>query len=198
MAETMNDSLRENIKQGHHINKEKIKLLCFHVLNIVSASKTIVESRIDSLNTLEINESGDESLSDEGRTLLELHKKFTFSQISELLLQVSVMVRTFDDIANDSENGIEYKSFKKSVDCYIGHFADGKAINLREACNKIIHASLLRLGCEKYNVLLNHNKLEDGDDLFGHLSGDVYLEGRFAGKKWEVTPIYPKFRRVSS
>lgn len=64
------------------------------------------------------------------------------------LLKIAILVRTFDDLLRSSENKKEaYEKHRNAVgdNHYIGSL-DESDLTIREACNKIIHASELRGG----------------------------------------------------
>jgi hypothetical protein len=78
--------------------------------------------------------------------LVELHQELAFKKASELLLQLALLVRTYDDQMKSSDDSEKYLEFSKVNDSgdYIGILQGADKFYLREACNKIIHAQEVR------------------------------------------------------
>jgi hypothetical protein len=126
--------------QAHPISIDQIRKLCFEIANIVAASGELA------------GESGDIEPGDEGipeSRIFQLHHELAEKELCGKLPQLAVLVRTFDDIASSSAKGDEYKEHAKqtSGENEVGHLAvddEATSFNLREACNKIIHAQEIR------------------------------------------------------
>ena len=126
--------------QKHYINYETIEVLCFELLNIFEASRPIAEDFEKQESELE------EEQTLENFPLLNLHQKYSFIQASKILLQIALMVRTFDDQMRDSDKETNYKIYIGKIDDghYVGVMEGIDTFSYREACNKIIHASEVR------------------------------------------------------
>ena len=169
--------------QRHHINTETIEILCFELLNIFEASCPIAEKFEE-----QESELGEEQTI-ENYPLLQLHQKYAFIQISKLLLQIALVLRTFDDQMKDSDNQKVYKEYIEKIDDgkYVGMIEGQDMFNYREACNKIIHASEIRplyervdrkIAGESENLFLNQ-------DVW-YLTGEIELSGKHGDNKWNA------------
>ncbi len=120
-------------------------------------------------------------LSDVGKenpAIRHLVKTFELSEVSKRLIFVAVAVRSMLD-----QNG---EAFATRLDAKIGSVGlltpdatkplDTKPLTLREACNKVIHASLLDF---QFN-----NEGTDGD--FSGLSPRVQLHGTLRNTEWQA------------
>jgi hypothetical protein len=82
--------------QTHPISIDQIRTLCFEIANIVAASGELA------------GESGDIESGDEGipeSRIFQLHRELAEKELCGKLLQLAVLVRTFDDIASSSAKG---------------------------------------------------------------------------------------------
>lgn len=114
----------------HHLDVGEARLACFDAFNIVSASHALG-------GEYEMADEGDDP---EPSSLFRLHHALAEPRLSQLLLQIAVFVRTFDDVMSDID-GEAYRTHAAATngEDYIGNL-DGTSLTLREACNKIIHA----------------------------------------------------------
>ena len=168
--------------QEHYVNLNSIKSLCFEICNIFEASKSLA-------NEMTASEYADEEVAKiENIPLMALHQELAFKKSSELLLQIALLVRTYDDQMANSEKSVEYKKFAEKNDSggYIG-VLDGKdKFYLREACNKIIHAQEVRPLYERADqYVIESENSELGQDIW-YLTGEIELSGKFNRKEWEA------------
>jgi hypothetical protein len=83
-------------------------------------------------------------------TLEQLHQDFYLAEITRLLVPVAVSVRMLDDQQKASRQSEAYLEFVRGVDTgnYIGSYTENDnpqpRFNVREACNKILHAETVR------------------------------------------------------
>jgi len=101
---------------SHHVNLDRIRLLCFDILNIFEASKPIAES----IEYAEVEEEKPLKLKD--FPLAVLHRNFVFKTVSERLLQLALMVRTYNDLMRESEHSENYIKHRDTNDdgYYVG------------------------------------------------------------------------------
>jgi len=170
--------------QKHHINLETIEVLCFELLNIFEASCPIAEN----FEAQEIELEEEQNL--ENFPLLKLHQKYAFIQASQILLQIALMVRTFDDQIKDSENEEDYKNYVEEIDDghYVGGMDGQETFNYRDASNKIIHAAEVRPLYERIDRTITEeagNKNLDQD--IWYLTGEIELCGKLHGNTWNAT-----------
>ena len=179
--------------QKHHINIETIEVLCFELLNIFEASRPIADNF--KLQEVEL----EEEQTFENFPLIQLHQKHTLIQTSKILLQIALMVRTFDDQFKDFENGEAYKNYVEEIDDghYVGVMTGHDTFNYREACNKIIHAAEVR---PLYERIDRESAAESGDknldqDIW-YLTGEIDFCGKFHGNDWNATIHIQEFIEV--
>lgn len=165
--------------QRHHVNLEAIRLLCFELLCISEASQPLVKSMED----IELEEG--HQISEADLSLLRLHQRYAFNQLSKALLQLALMVRTYDDQMRDSEICAEYLKHLDSIDQgHVGILDGDGSLPLRVACNKVIHAIEVRPLFERLDRQINDQGLDQ--DLW-YLTGEIELVGRQQGNPWRAT-----------
>lgn len=97
-------------------------------------------------------------------------KKFEESKVSEILISLAIMSRSFLDSCHVSTDSY--------TDYCVGHIVVNykeKHINFKEACNKIMHAK---------NINFDISRSESMQD--GFLNPIVYLYGEYQGDKWRA------------
>jgi hypothetical protein len=166
----------------HNIDLGTIRRMCFELTNLLSAGQALAEE----FEAREVEEARRLDLS--SAPLLALHMQLAENQACDLLLQMALMVRTYDDIMKASDAADAYKAHadQTSGDDYLGSLSIGE-LNLRQACNKIIHAVEIRALYEKIDRQVARD--EDGKDLdqaVWYLTGEVELSGKEYGKPWEA------------
>jgi hypothetical protein len=166
----------------HNIDLGTIRRMCFELTNIVSAGQALAKE----FEAMEVEEEKRLNLSD--APLLALYMEFAEAQTSDLLLQIALMVRTYDDIMKDSRARDAYKAHvaQTSGEDYIGSLSAGE-LNLRQACNKIIHAAEVRAIYERVDrqfVQDEHGQELDQDVWY--LTGEVELSGTDRGTPWNA------------
>lgn len=178
----MDNPYWESHGQEHYVSLDTIKSLCFELTNIYEASKSLSEQMTASEYVDE------EPAKVEDFPLVELHQEMAFKKSSELLLQLALLVRTYDDQMKSSKESERYIEFARANDTgdYIGSLGGKRKFYLREGCNKVIHAQEVRPLYERatqYAFASNNDEL--GQDLWC-LTGEIELSGTFKGKQWEA------------
>ena len=163
--------------QRHHLSLESIRLLCFELLCIFEASKPLIEE----VEAVELEEGKEIDPSEP--VLLKLHHNYAFVQCSKALLQLALLMRTYDDQMKASVKQESYQSHLISIDDgnYVGILNGAKTFRLREACNKIIHAHEIRPLFERLDREVNEKGLEQ--DLW-YLTGEIELQGKWGNAEW--------------
>ena len=169
--------------QRHHIDLESIRLLCFELLSLFEASKSLTEE-------FDLVESeGERELTEADVPLLRLHQRYAFVQTSKALLQLALVVRTYDDQMRESERAEDYARHIKEHDDghYIGTFHGSEEFSLRESCNKIIHAREVRPLYERVDRVFTDAVRDgkEGQDIW-YLTGEIELNGKHLGKDWQA------------
>jgi hypothetical protein len=121
--------------------------------------------------------------------LLALHRELAEPQISHLLLQLALMVRTYDDLMANSRVADDYNAHAETTtgENYIGNLSDGN-LDLREACNKIIHAAEIRPVYERIDrEVVRQKAAGELDQNIWYLTGEIELNGTNRQKPWNAT-----------
>lgn len=166
--------------QTHPISIDQIRRLCFDVVNIVAASGELAGDSVADIEPDEVAPS-------ESR-IFQLHHELAERELCEKLLRLAVLVRTFDDIASTSVKGDAYTEHAKQTSGKneVGDLkVAGETVdfNLREACNKIIHAQEIRA---VYDDAVRFS----GDELVSrrwYCDGEVELKGIQNKKSWQAS-----------
>lgn len=180
----------------HNIDLGTVKRMCFELTNIFSAGRNLAEE----FDLREAEEGKRLDLS--SAPLLALHMELAEDQVCNLLLQMALLVRTYDDVMKNSEASKAYVAHatETSGKGYIGGYTqDGKDfdLNLRQACNKIIHALEIRAIYEKVDRTVALD--EDGQELdqeVWYLTGEIEMAGTDQGKPWEAVLHAPAFLEI--
>lgn len=179
--------------QKHHVDLEAVRLLCFELVSIFEASRSLADG-------IESQESEEEvELTEADVPLVRLHQRYAFVQASKALLQLALMVRTYDDQMRESDRAEKYAEHVGNVDDvrYSGVLIGIENLSFREACNKIIHAQSVRPLYERVDRTVT-NALETGkigQDIW-YLTGEVELSGLFRKARWELTLFLQPFLEV--
>jgi len=165
--------------QRHHLSLESFRLLCFELLCIFEASKPLIED----VEAIELEEG--KEIDPSALVLLKLHHSHAFIQCSKALLQLALLVRTYDDQMKASGKKAAYQAHLASIDDgnYVGILDGENTFSLREACNKIIHAQEIRPVFERLDREVNDKGLEQ--DLW-YLTGEIELQGRQGNAEWNA------------
>jgi hypothetical protein len=168
----------------HQIEHKQIEQLLFELYNIFEGNRALMLQMTDLENE---RESGEEVVEfGEGYPELFFDRDRINAQISGKLLYLALLVRTIDDQYREIY-GERYESFLKTIDSYCGSgfgSVAGKTIDLRGACNKIIHAlQIIPLYEDKWDV-------REG---FYYLRGTIVLSGQYHGKEWSVDFYFHAF-----
>src|SRR5689334_11795644 len=105
----------------HQIDVGSLKRVCFEIASIITASNTLAHE----FEAAEAEQEKNLSLND--FPLLGLHLELAESEVSQHLLQLCLMVRTYDDImtASDSDGTYAAHVIKTDGVDYLGAF-EGK------------------------------------------------------------------------
>jgi hypothetical protein len=127
--------------KGHFIDLHAVRQDCFELLNIFEANKALHDDF--ELMRAEAQEVDDIKLQADEEPLLRLHLEYAEKRISQLLLAITLSVRTYDDILLGGDEAKSYRTHSQTLDAKtcIGVCSDTKEFGLRVACNKIIHAA---------------------------------------------------------
>lgn len=179
--------------QTHHVDLETIRLLCFELVSIFEASKPLAEE----FESLEAEDGAE--LTEADVPLLRLHQQYAFIQTSKSLLQLALMVRTYDDQMRESDRAQQYIEHIGNVDDvrYSGVLTGIENFSFREACNKIIHAKEIRPLYERVDRTVT-DELKDGkigQDIW-YLTGEIELSGSYRRSNWEATVFLQPFLEV--
>ena len=165
-------------KATHFIDKDRITILCFEILNLFAASKNIALSLQDPYYEDDVFLNKDIDIEDS--THLKLFSMYGSKQISNLLIQIAILVRLFDDQTKTSKKSAKYIEHLNALNVQytIGSYSEKNTFSLRDACNKIIHCDTIR---PIYDSLDGISKNEPN---FYYLSGSIELTGKENRKKW--------------
>lgn len=163
----------------HYLDREACRIKCFDVFNILSASRTLA-------GEYEMPEPDQPIVPS---AMFNLHHRLAEPRLSQLLLDIAVFVRTFDDVMSDAAPDL-YPAFASQTDgvSFIGEL-DGGDLRLREACNKIIHATDFR---PVYDHVDQDIPGEEQTPVW-HLDGQIELEGWLGKKQWQATLYVENF-----
>lgn len=172
--------------QTHNIDLGTIKRMCFELTNIFNAGQALAED----FEAMEVEEGKRFDLSH--APLLALHMQLAERQACDVLLQMALLVRTYDDIMKNSEASEPYQAHAVATSGknYIGGFSqEGQNfdLGLRQACNKIIHALEIRALYETVDrtVALDEHGQELDQEIW-FLTGEIEMTGTDKGKPWEA------------
>lgn len=166
----------------HYLAPAMAEALCFDIFNVISASQSFAG----------IFEASEADEDDPYPSLSALHHKLAEPRLSLMLLQLAVFVRTFDDVMSAGAASERYAQHAAATDGgdALGHL-DGNRLNLREACNKIIHAADVR-------PVYEHTDREGvpGDAQAWHLTGEIELKGSRGTQEWNATLYVEPFLEI--
>jgi hypothetical protein len=170
--------------QTHSVDLAAVRRICFEVFNIFTASASLVEG-------LEFVDEGEEP---EYPSLLSLHHEMAEPRAMEQLLRLAMLVRTYDDIMNESDDADGYAKHAKETagEDYIGTLDTGR-FNLREACNKIIHAREVRPIYDD----VEYQSADGKKTKAWHLRGEIEFAGAFNKKEWNAVLYVPHFLEIA-
>lgn len=163
----------------HHLDREACRIKCFDVFNILSASVALADQY----------EMAEDDAPVEPTAMFSLHHRLAEPRLSQLLLDIAVFVRTFDDVMSDAAPSA-YKLFATKTDGadFIGVLDDGD-MRLRDACNKIIHATDFRPVYER----VDREIAGKVPQRVWHLDGHIELAGALGKKEWRATLFVENF-----
>jgi len=172
--------------QPHRVDLDKRRLLCFEIFNIFTANGALAREF----------EASDDSEDPSEPSISKLHHEFAEISALEKLLQLRMVLRTYDDIMSQSEHAQRYAVHVKATsgEDSIGHL-DGGRLSLREACNKVIHAREVRPG---YDSVERAWDGKDEIEKVWHLDGEIELTGTLNKKAWNATLYVRLFRSIGA
>ncbi|MGX1693618.1 MULTISPECIES: hypothetical protein [Brevundimonas] len=165
----------------HYLNVAEARMTCFEAFNIVTASQAL---------------GGEYEMADEEdpepTSLFRLHHALAEPRLSELLLQIAVFVRTFDDVMTDLDpEAYRAHAAATNGENYIGDL-DGTPLSLREACNKIIHAV-------DFRPVYDHSDRQVADGSYKrvwYMTGEIEIGGMRGQHQWAVLLFVQPFLEV--
>lgn len=165
----------------HHLDRDQMRQQCFDAFNILQASPAL---------------AGEFEMAEEDQdfsTLLQLHLRLAEPRLSQLLLAIALFVRTFDDVQRDGPDSEAYRKHTEVTDGanFVGVLDSGD-LTLREACNKIIHATDFR---PLYDNVAR--EIAGKEANVWYLSGEIEIKGRAFGKPWEATLWVGNFLEIA-
>ncbi len=119
---------------------------------------------------------------------MALYHELAFKKSSELLLQLALLIRTYDNQMKNSKKADEYKKFARENDSddYDGVLEGKDKFHFREVCNKIIHAQEVRPLYEKADKFVIESDNSDlGKDIWC-LTEEIELAGELRGNEWNA------------
>lgn len=122
--------------------------------------------------------------------MLARHRDRSERELSNLLLRLSILVRTLDDQMRASVFADRYKAHwddaNQNVEQWMVVFAGKKIpMSVRECCNKIVHAL-------DFRPVYNNEDAPREDGGF-YMTGELELEGERAGQNWKISIFLPEF-----
>jgi hypothetical protein len=96
--------------QGHYLDLSSLKLICFELLNLIEASRAVVQ-RFDDMEAEE-----ERRFDTKTQPLIALHIELSDVQLRKHLLQLALFVRTYDDLMRDSEYTKAYTEHASKFD----------------------------------------------------------------------------------
>ncbi len=159
----------------HYLDRGAARIIVFDIFNIIAASQSLASQ-------FESAEPGEDILS---LSTFRLHHEIAERRLSQLLLQLAVFVRTFDDILSTGENADSYAKHAERTqgENLIGAMEGADDFGLRDACNKIIHATDFRPVYDR----VERGELDDSPESAWHLTGEIELTGSLGKRSWSAT-----------
>jgi hypothetical protein len=179
----MDNPYHEAATKPHYLDRELCRIKCFDLFNIVAASASLAGQY----------EMAEPEEPIEPSPMFHLHHRLAEPRLSQLLLEIAVFVRTFDDVMGSIAPD-EYAAFSAATDGgnFIGTVNEDGGLKLREACNKIIHATDFR------PVYDHAERGVPGQEPIRvwHLDGQIELEGVQGKKPWEAVLYINNFLEI--
>jgi hypothetical protein len=154
----MERQYEEAVNEGIRIDSERVGLLSYRLLTMFLASKGLSELR--------------DGEYDSGADILSQHEQ---PEIEHSLIQIAILYRIADDNARAG------RSFNGPWNPVVGKLypdvskEQSEELNLREACNKIIHLTKL-----KYNMIEGEYSWQS------YVQPTLYLYGRKDSQEWKA------------
>jgi len=125
--------------------------------------------------------------------MFRLHHRLAEPRLSQLLLEIAVFVRTFDDLMGSlAPDAYAQHTAQTGGENYIGVLNGDGDFRLREACNKIIHAIDFRPVYDH----VDRPVAGGGDAQVWHLDGQIELAGVQSKKDWEAVLNVQEFLEI--
>jgi hypothetical protein len=154
----MERQYEEAVNDGIRIDSERVGLLSYRLLTMFLASKGLSKLRDGEYNS--------------GADILSQHEQ---PEIEHNLVQIAILYRIADD------NALAGRSINGSWNPVVGRLYPNASrkrseeLNLREACNKIIHLTKL-----------NYDMVEGEYSWQSYVRPTLYLYGRKASQEWKA------------
>ena len=110
------------------------------------------------------------------------------SIVSEKLIDCAIKVRILQDFLREEDEEIDFADLDQRAcsDLVLGQFHAGSdPLTLREACNKIIHATKVNLVWKDVASGADDERVAD-EDLPEYWNGSVMLEGSKGNREWKL------------
>ena len=179
---TENPYFKAEIKP-HYLDREACRIKCFDVFNIMSASVAL---------------AGDYEMAEDDEpivpsSMFRLHHRLAEPRLSQLLLEIAVFVRTFDDLMESlAPDAYAKHAAETGGENFIGVLDGDGDFRLRDACNKIIHATDFRPVYEH----VDRDVAGGEPQRVWHLDGQIELAGAQGKKDWEAVLFVQAFLEI--
>lgn len=163
----------------HAVDLDEVRRLCVEIYSLVRASAA---------NAGEGIEPEDEDDADVISSLEQLHFQMAEREISKKLLQLAVLIRTYDDLMCFSTEEVASNAYllhRDQLDVDAGGYGgihagpEDQLSTLRRCTNKIIHANDVR------PVYRTDDDRNDPNARWG-MTSEIELEGSQRGQQWSV------------
>lgn len=157
----------------HLTDRSEIRLLCFEIYNIVTASMSRQEAGLSEHELPEFPE------------IDSLCFRMAEAELSRRLLRLALLVRTFDDTLSKADESADYANHRSRIEAEHEDFGavyegpQGSTKTIRECSNKIIHAEDVR------PVYDTDDDRDDPRARWG-MDGTIELEGIRGRESWKI------------
>lgn len=168
-------------EKRHVVNGDDVRDLAFDIFNIIRASAALkAESAL--------RQAEDEEV--EPNSIEQVHYDRAEYHFSSKLLRIAVLMRTLDDYWSDWGHEDYLEELKKiNEEAGVGTLEINERsgdLTLRDAFNKIIHATDVRPVYEKDDD-------SEGDAVCWGMDGQLELTGKHHGNEWKATIFVESF-----
>jgi len=117
----------------------------------------------------------------------DYYKGYLKYLVSEKLISCAIKIRMLHDLAIAREEEFEYSNLDKECceGLEIGRYpTSNEQLSIREACNKIIHATEVTMIWEE--IQPSEKKTKSKGKLFEYWNGNIMLEGTKSNNLWKL------------